>query len=170
MASVLTHRNLPLLLLQAREAVLSHFRPIINHFGLTEQQWRIIRTLSENEAMEPRRIAEVCKILGPSLTGVLARMEELALVERRRVETDQRRMLVSLTPKSRDLVKRMAPLVEAQYRELERAVGRAAIAEAYRAVDLLLAQLATRVALVALPKAASRTPARRRGTRKTRRT
>jgi homoprotocatechuate degradation regulator HpaR len=168
MASVLTHRNLPLLLLQAREAVLSHFRPIINHFGLTEQQWRIIRTLSENDAMEPRQIAEVCKILGPSLTGVLARMDELGLVERRRLDTDQRRMLVSLTAKSRELVKRMAPLVEAQYRELERAVGRAAIADAYRAIDLLLEQLSARVALVELPHAKARAPARRRSTRKAR--
>jgi homoprotocatechuate degradation regulator HpaR len=168
MASVLTHRNLPLLLLQAREAVLSHFRPIINHFGLTEQQWRIIRTLSENDAMEPRQIAEVCKILGPSLTGVLARMDELGLVERRRLDTDQRRMLVSLTAKSRELVKRMAPLVEAQYRELERAVGRAAIADAYRAIDLLLEQLSARFALVELPHAKARAPARRRSTRKAR--
>ena len=116
MASALTHRNLPLLLLQAREAVLSHFRPIITHFGLTEQQWRILRTLSENESMEPRQIAEVCMILGPSLAGVLARMDELGLVERRRVDTDQRRVLVSLTAKSRDLVKRMAPLIEARDR------------------------------------------------------
>ena len=169
MASVLTHRNLPLLLLQAREAVLSHFRPIINHFGLTEQQWRIIRTLSESDAMEPRQIAEVCRILGPSLTGVLARMDELGLVERRRLDADQRRILVSLTGKSRELVKRMAPLVEAQYWELERAVGHAAIAEAYRAIDLLLAQLNTPVALVELPRAASRAAVRRPRTRKPRR-
>ena len=167
MASALTHRNLPLLLLQAREAVLSHFRPIINHFGLTEQQWRIIRTLAENEAMEPRQIAEVCMILGPSLAGVLARMDELNLVERRRVDTDQRRVLVSLTAKSRELVKRMAPLVEAQYGELERAVGHAAIAEAYRTVDLLLEQLRAPVAPVELPKASPRRAAKRTSARKT---
>ena len=34
----LPHRNLPLLLLQAREAVIANFRPILNAHGLTEQQ------------------------------------------------------------------------------------------------------------------------------------
>src|SRR5690242_15760215 len=90
------HRNLPLLLLQAREAVISHFRPILNHGGVTEQQWRIIRALREFDAMEPRQICELCQILSPSLAGVLARMEEMGLVKRERVDSDQRRVMVSL--------------------------------------------------------------------------
>ena len=39
------HRNLPLLLLHAREGVIGQFRPILNAHGVTEQQWRIIRAL-----------------------------------------------------------------------------------------------------------------------------
>jgi hypothetical protein len=34
------HRNLPLLLLQARESVIGRFRPVLNAHGVTEQQWR----------------------------------------------------------------------------------------------------------------------------------
>ena len=49
-----SHRNLPLLLLQAREGVLAHFRPILNAHGVTEQQWRIIRALLEGGPLEPR--------------------------------------------------------------------------------------------------------------------
>ena len=41
----LKHRNLPLLLLQAREGVISRFRPILTEAGFTEQQWRVIRAL-----------------------------------------------------------------------------------------------------------------------------
>ncbi|MCX7892525.1 MAG: homoprotocatechuate degradation operon regulator HpaR [Burkholderiales bacterium] len=159
---MLSHRNLPLLLLQAREAVLAHFRPILNHFGLTEQQWRVIRALAEAGPMEPNRIAETCQILGPSLAGVLARMEELGLVARRRLEADQRRVRVSLTAKSRALFAHVAPLVEAQYRELESAVGKQAIAQAYRTLDRLIAQFGAPVAAVALPKSPPRAGARRR--------
>jgi len=36
----IVYRNLPLLLLKARESFLSHFRPILAHYGVTEQQWR----------------------------------------------------------------------------------------------------------------------------------
>jgi homoprotocatechuate degradation regulator HpaR len=135
----ISRRNLPLLLLQAREAVIAHFRPILQRFGLTEQQWRIIRVLEEEGELEPWQISERCQILKPSLSGVLARMEDLGLVERRRVETDQRRWLVRGTRRSSTLVARMAPLVEAQYRHLEAALGAERVSALYAALDRLLA-------------------------------
>ena len=76
------YRNLPQLFLRGREELLRHFRPIITHFGLTEQQWRILRAISENDQLEPREICEICQILSPSLTGVLTRMEDMGLVTR----------------------------------------------------------------------------------------
>ncbi|MCG5237894.1 homoprotocatechuate degradation operon regulator HpaR [Xanthobacter oligotrophicus] len=136
---LIAHRNLPQLLLKAREALLAHFRPIITHFGLTEPQWRIIRALSELGALEPRQICEVCQILSPSLTGVLVRMEQMGLVERHRMEGDQRRMLVSLTARSRKIVTDMAPLIEERYRLIEEAVGKTLLDETYAQIDRLLA-------------------------------
>ena len=101
------HRNLPLLLLQAREGVLAHFRPILNAHGVTEQQWRIIRALLEaGGPLEPRQIGELCRISSPSLAGVLARMDERGLVRRERVAADPRRVMVSLSPHSRALAGR----------------------------------------------------------------
>ena len=141
MSAVLQHRNLPLLLLRAREGVMSQFRGILNRHGLTEQQWRILRALLENSAMEPRQICEVCQLLSPSLAGVLARMEELGLVKRERMATDQRRVLVSITPKSRALAKKMAPHIEARYAELEDWLGRELMDDTYATLDRLLARL-----------------------------
>jgi homoprotocatechuate degradation regulator HpaR len=141
MSAVLQHRNLPLLLLRAREGVMSQFRGILNRHGLTEQQWRILRALLENSAMEPRQICEVCQLLSPSLAGVLARMEELGLVKRERMATDQRRVLVSITPKSRALAKKMAPPIEARYDELEDLLGRELMDDTYATLDRLLARL-----------------------------
>ena len=141
--SVIAHRNLPLLLLRAREDVIARFRPILHAHGVTEQQWRILRALAESEprALEPRQICELCTLSSPSLTGVLARMDELRLVARRRVDADQRRLLVSLTPKSRAIVRRMAPLVEREYQALEAAVGRELVRDAYALLDRLSASL-----------------------------
>ena len=139
MPTPIPHRNLPLLLLRAREDVIGRFRPILNAHGVTEQQWRILRALAESEphALEPRQICDICTLSSPSLAGVLARMDELGLVERRRVDSDQRRVLVSLTAKSRALVRRMAPLVEREYQALEAAVGRDLVREAYDVLDRL---------------------------------
>lgn len=146
-------RSLPLLLLKAREAVLSGFRPILNHFGLTEQQWRVIRTLSEQHEMEPRQICDAAQILSPSLTGVLARMEELGLVERRRMPGDQRRVLVRLTPKSTEIVAHIVPLIDAQYRLVEERLGSQLITEIYGLLDRLLACELDLLPTVDLPSA-----------------
>ena len=142
-ASVLpSHRNLPLLLLQARESVIARFRPILSAQGLTEQQWRIVRALIEHGPLEPRQIGEVCRISSPSLAGVLARMDEQGLVRRERMASDLRRVSVSATPKSRAMAAAMAPRIEAAYRAIEAAVGPAFYGDLLNSLDQLIASLA----------------------------
>lgn len=135
------HRNLPLLLLQARESVISRFRPILNAHGITEQQWRIVRALLDAGPLEPRQIGALCQISSPSLAGVLARMDALGLVQREPVPHDARRVLVRLTPKSRALARTMAPQIEAAYRAIEAQLGPEAIDRFYAALDELIALL-----------------------------
>ena len=152
MGTHLKNRNLPLLLLQAREFVIGQFRHILKHYGLTEQQWRIIRTLSEQDAMEPWQLCEQCQILSPSLAGVLTRMEETGLIVRSPFDGDQRRILISLSADSQALVKTIAPLIELQYQNLESGLGRPAIEELYAVLDRFLAKKNTLIAQIDLPK------------------
>jgi len=112
-ATLPAHRNLPLLLLQARDSVIASFRPILNAQRLTEQQWRIVRALIELGPLEPRQIGEVCRISSPSLAGVLARMDEQGLVSRERMVNDLRRVNIAATAKSRAMAAAMAPKIEA---------------------------------------------------------
>jgi homoprotocatechuate degradation regulator HpaR len=142
MASKFKHRNLPLLMLQARERVISRFRPLLHANGLTEQQWRILRVLADLGGLEPKQIGELCRLSSPSLAGVLARMEELNLVGRERLEHDQRRVLVSLTAHSRALAARMAPQIDAVYADIEGELGPKATQRLYSALDTLIATLA----------------------------
>jgi homoprotocatechuate degradation regulator HpaR len=135
------HRNLPLLLLQAREAVLARFRPLLNEAGVTEQQWRVVRALVEQGSLEQRQLGALCRISSPSLAGVLARMDELGLVQRERVAEDQRRVMVSLTASSRALAQQMAPRIEATYRALEAQLGADFVEQAYAMLDELLSRL-----------------------------
>jgi homoprotocatechuate degradation regulator HpaR len=137
----LSHRNLPLLLLQAREQVIARFRPILNEHGITEQQWRIVRALIDTGPLEPREIGELCRISSPSLAGVLSRMEELGYIRRKRLDHDQRRLRVSLTPRSRALSARMAPRIEATYRGIEALIGERFAASFYETLDELIAAL-----------------------------
>lgn len=157
----LKHRNLALLLLQARERLMGNFRRILNHHGLTEQQWRVIRAIHDNGApMEQWQICATCHILSPSLAGVLGRMEAMQLVDRKRVDTDQRRILVALTDNSRALIAAIAPLVEQQYANVEHSVGIDTVRNLYDALDLFLANENGRVEQVDLPESAVRPPAK----------
>lgn len=142
MASKFKHRNLPLLMLQARERVIGRFRPLLHANGLTEQQWRILRVLADFGPLEPRQIGEFCRLSSPSLAGVLARMEEMGLVVRERLAHDQRRVLVSASSRSRALAARMAPKIDAIYAGIEAELGPKATRELYGALDTLIATLA----------------------------
>lgn len=132
------HRNLPMLLLMARESMIAHFRPILNRHGLTEQQWRILRVLVESGELEQRLIADSCQILGPSLAGILSRMEDVGLIERRKAPNDQRRVLVSASPRAHALAVEMSPLIEEQYARFEAIMGKPFIDEMYGMLDRLL--------------------------------
>jgi homoprotocatechuate degradation regulator HpaR len=141
--STFRHRNLPLLLLQARECVISRFRPLLNAAGITEQQWRIVRVLLELGPLEPRQIVGLCGISSPSLAGVLSRMEALGFVTRKKVDHDARRLKVSATATSRALARRIAAQIEAAYAEIETTVGTEFTASLYDALDQLIARLGT---------------------------
>lgn len=137
----LSHRNLPLLLLQAREQVIAHFRPILNANNITEQQWRILRVLLDAPSLEPREIGELCRISSPSLAGVLARMQELDLITRDRLEHDARRVRVQLTARSRALAARMAPQIDATYGRIEALIGTDFCEHCFEVIDRLIASL-----------------------------
>ncbi len=138
------HRNLPHLLLQARETLMAGFRPILRQHGMTEQQWRVVRTLNEQGEMEPNQLADACLILSPSLTRMLSSMEEAGLILRSRSTTDQRRQLISLTDKCRVLIAEMEPLIDRRYEELEQMIGAERLGKVYGAIDELLVSLGER--------------------------
>jgi len=135
MASAFKHRNLPHLLLRARETFMARFRPILRERGITEQQWRVLRTLNDTGDMEPNQLADACLILSPSLTRMLATMEQTDMIVRTRSSVDQRRQTISLTPKSRRFLADVEPQVDAEYARIESQLGRARLDALYSAID-----------------------------------
>jgi homoprotocatechuate degradation regulator HpaR len=130
-----THRNLPRLLLQARESVMAHTRPSLREHGLSDQQWRVLRVLGEHGTVETGRVAREAFILGPSLTGVLARMERDGLVRRERDAQDQRRSVVEATPKGLRLVEKLSRMIEEHYGWMEKSLGKQKLVELYALLD-----------------------------------
>ncbi|ACR32129.1 homoprotocatechuate degradation operon regulator HpaR [Burkholderia glumae] len=140
MNRTIDHRNLTMLLLEAREALVGRFRPILKEASLTEQQWRIIRLLDGEPRgeLEAGQIAKRCCILSPSLTGVLERLERDGLITRMRSTEDQRRLLVALTERSRQLARKIGQRIDDQDRQLEQQLGADGLRAIYTALDRLL--------------------------------
>jgi homoprotocatechuate degradation regulator HpaR len=138
MSTTFVHRNLPRLLLQARESVMAHTRPSLREHGLSDQQWRVLRVLGEHGTVETGRVAREAYILGPSLTGVLARMERDGLIRRERDSADQRRTVVEATPKGLRLVEKLSRTVEAHYEWMEKSLGKQKLAELYELLDQVI--------------------------------
>jgi homoprotocatechuate degradation regulator HpaR len=135
MTTPFVHRNLPRLLLQAREAVMAHTRPSLREHGLSDQQWRVLRVLGEHGMVETGRVAREAFILGPSLTGVLARMERDGLIRRARDPADQRRTVVEATAKGTRMVQQLSQSIEAHYAWMEKSLGKQKLSQLYVLLD-----------------------------------
>jgi len=137
------HRNLPRLLLQAREAVMAHTRPSLRQHGLSDQQWRVLRVLGEHagdpEGIETGRVAREAYLLGPSLTGVLSRMERDGLIARERCGQDARRTVVRATALGLDKVQALSQTIEAHYSWMEQQLGKAKLGQLYALLDEMIA-------------------------------
>ena len=110
--------SLPLKLLKSREAAMSFFRPILQEISLTEQQWRVIRALSEFGSLESKQLAECCCILSPSLTGIIKRLEQQNYIKRSKSSEDQRRVLLSLTEHAQQVFDEVSPRLEERYKAM----------------------------------------------------
>ena len=115
MVTTSKHMSLNIVLIQAREALMSHFRPMLNEIGITDQQWRIIRLLAENGTMDFQDLAAQACILRPSLTGILTRLEKMDYVVRLKPSNDQRRVYLKLTRTGESLYESFCPRVDDRY-------------------------------------------------------
>lgn len=116
--------SLPMALLRGRETTMQLFRPMLAAHDLTEQQWRVLRALTDPDApIEVTELAARTFLLGPSLSRILSNLGERGLVERRPHPADQRRALIALSASGGDLVARIAPESESRYNLIEAEFG-----------------------------------------------
>ncbi len=136
-----TNRSLPIVLLRARESVMAHFRPMLAEHGLTEQQWRVLRVLSEAGELDASHLAHHACILPPSLTRMLKTLEANGWIVGRRDKNDGRRMLFSATEEGLRFIATVSPKGAAIYEEIVDAFGE----EKLRQLVDLLDELQTKV-------------------------
>ncbi len=102
---------------------MAHFRPSLQHYGITEQQWRVLRALTSIEVIEVTELAKATFLLPPSLSRILKDLEERGLLHRRISAEDMRRGLISISPEGRSLIESAGRDSEAIYAEITRRYG-----------------------------------------------
>jgi len=115
-------RSLPMMLYRALDTVMPRFRKIFNEFGLTEQQWRVLRVLWEHDQIVFNELSSATLIPAPSLVGVIDRLTKNGLVERRRSDSDRRKVSVLATGAGMALESKVRPRVDAAYADLRGAM------------------------------------------------
>ena len=107
--------SLPMLLLRARETVMSRFRPILQDSSLTEQQFRVLRALNEMGELTAIGLANECVILAPSMTRILRKLSSDGLITVRKSGADKRVLRIRLAAKGVRRLEKVAPKFEEQY-------------------------------------------------------
>jgi len=79
--------------------------------GLSYDQWRVLTTLADGGPQPMRALAEATRITGPTLTRVVDRLAESALVYRNVDAGDRRRVVVHVSDRGRRLVGDLRPQV-----------------------------------------------------------
>jgi homoprotocatechuate degradation regulator HpaR len=111
-------RSLPMMLYRSLDAVMPRFRRIFSEFGLTEQQWRVLRVLWQHDEIAFRELADLTLIPAPSLVGIVDRLTKSGLAKRRRSATDRRHVYVHATARGKALESKVRPRVDQAYDEL----------------------------------------------------
>jgi DNA-binding MarR family transcriptional regulator len=106
--------------------------------GVTGPQRLVIRIVGRFPGISAGRIAEILKVHKSTLTGVLQRLEQRGLIERREAPEDRRRSLVWLTAAGKKVDAVRAGTVEAA---LRRAMGKLS-AEEIEAAEAVLSGVA----------------------------
>lgn len=92
-----TDRSLPIALIRAREGVMAPIREMLSETEITEQQWRVLRVLSEHGSLDSSTLADRSSLLFPSLTRIATTLRKKGLITQTRSEVDRRKQFIDIT-------------------------------------------------------------------------
>jgi DNA-binding MarR family transcriptional regulator len=81
--------------------------------GVSFGHWTFLRILWEGDGITQRELSEQAGVMEPTTFSALKAMERLGYIRRKQRGGDRKKVYVTLTPKGRDLRKRLVPLAEA---------------------------------------------------------
>ncbi len=90
--------------------IIRAYQDDLDQLGITYPQYLVMMVLWEKEMQTVNEIGEKLILNTNTITPLLKRMETMDLLERNQSETDQRKVIVSLTEKGRQLKEKAAEI------------------------------------------------------------
>ena len=118
-----TRRSLPIALMRSREKVMGPIRDMLKVSGITEQQWRVLRVLSESGAQDLTQISVKASLLMPSLSRIIKKLREEGLIVSQTNDEDRRRQIVRIGTKGQKIIDDNLPKAMKIAEELQQHLG-----------------------------------------------
>jgi len=118
-----TRRSLPIALIRSREKVMGPIRDMLKTSGITEQQWRVLRVLSETGPQDLTQISDKASLLLPSLSRIIRKLLDGGLVVSSINSRDRRRQTVVITPEGQKIIDDNLPQATKIAEELQHHLG-----------------------------------------------
>jgi len=87
----------------ASRLVIQEYQPHLEKLGITYPQYLVLMVLWETDSIAVSEITRQLILNTNTITPVLKRMEARGLITRQRSEEDERKVIVTLTPKGKEL-------------------------------------------------------------------
>lgn len=97
----------------ASRLIISQYQPYLEKIGITYPQYLVLMVLWENDSLSVNDIGKKLILNSNTLTPLLKRMEKQELLQRTRSSKDERRVIINLTPKAKELEKEASKIPEA---------------------------------------------------------
>jgi DNA-binding MarR family transcriptional regulator len=78
------------------------YEQVLSDYGLTYSQYIVLVSLWEQDNQTLYRIGQALNLKSNTLTPLLKRLEQAGWIERKKIESDKRQLLVSLTEMGKD--------------------------------------------------------------------
>jgi DNA-binding MarR family transcriptional regulator len=135
-------RDLVAGVIQLSNLLMRHMAPVFERAGVTPQQWAILTALAGAEQpMTLAGLARTMLVSKQNMTGMVARLEQLGLVERQGDPKDLRSSRLVLTRRGRSTVEKLRPAYEEWRRALGGEIAERELAAVTRTVERLIEKL-----------------------------
>lgn len=93
--------------------IIRAYQPQLDALGITYPQYLVMLVLWEKDGLSVNQISEKLILNTNTITPLLKRMEQMGLLKRVKSKADERKVLISLSPKGKDMQQAASCIPEA---------------------------------------------------------